>query len=81
MNMGLSFFLDEQPYEERDPDDEQTWSAMYKIAAEQIRPKVEEWKSFMDVSLVFVRRRCPDLDDSLYSRRTSICRLPSSWLF
>ncbi|KZT39084.1 hypothetical protein SISSUDRAFT_1046149 [Sistotremastrum suecicum HHB10207 ss-3] len=45
---------DEQPYDERDPDDEQTWSAMYKIAAEQIRPKVEEWKSFMDVSLVFI---------------------------
>ncbi|KZS91292.1 hypothetical protein SISNIDRAFT_551102 [Sistotremastrum niveocremeum HHB9708] len=45
---------DDQPYREQLLDDEPTWSALYEVAAAKMKEEAEEWKSLMDVSLVFI---------------------------
>ncbi|KZT35979.1 hypothetical protein SISSUDRAFT_1064043 [Sistotremastrum suecicum HHB10207 ss-3] len=45
---------DDQPYDQKPLNDEPTWSALYEIATGKMKEEAEEWKGFMDVSLVFI---------------------------
>ncbi|KZS90872.1 hypothetical protein SISNIDRAFT_518225 [Sistotremastrum niveocremeum HHB9708] len=45
---------DDQPYEEKDIDDESTCTALFEIAMAKTKEEVDEWIKRMDVSLVFI---------------------------
>ncbi|KZT38031.1 hypothetical protein SISSUDRAFT_787588 [Sistotremastrum suecicum HHB10207 ss-3] len=45
---------DNQPYEQKDTDDESTCTALFEIAMSKTKEEVEEWIKRMDVSLVFI---------------------------
>ncbi|KZT35241.1 hypothetical protein SISSUDRAFT_1051714 [Sistotremastrum suecicum HHB10207 ss-3] len=45
---------EDQPYEEKDIDDEATCTALFEIAMAKTKEEVDEWIKRMDVSLVFI---------------------------
>ncbi|KZS88784.1 hypothetical protein SISNIDRAFT_552414 [Sistotremastrum niveocremeum HHB9708] len=44
----------DQPYDEKEPDDESTCTALYEIATEKTRQKAEQWNGVIDVTLIFI---------------------------
>ncbi|KZT39489.1 hypothetical protein SISSUDRAFT_1061090 [Sistotremastrum suecicum HHB10207 ss-3] len=45
---------DDQPYDEKELDDESTCTALYDIAMAKTKEKAEEWNGTIDVTLIFI---------------------------